>query len=288
MNRKITAIIYSYNEVDRIPYVWKNLRGFCNVIVFDGGSTDGTADFCREHKIKFIVRPKDDSKMSLDSLRWVFENTPTDYVLRVFCAHYYPKPLLDYFAKVADQNKLSAVFHDVVIYRYGKVVHRPPVRRVASCCNFFKKSSVDFSKSKIHDEVPITFDGNSMMRLPGIDEMSLHLFQDEDCKSFTVKTIRYCDTEAYQRFIKGERVTVISMLIKPLGNFVYRYFRLGSFKMGFAGVAYSLLNMIYDYHVQILLWEKQNNLNIENAKKMNSLVREDLLRNSFFKDGGAL
>jgi len=196
MNKSITAIVFTRNKERRIPVAYKNLKDFSEINVFDGGSTDGTEAFCRENGIKFVSRPVDTSEMRLQSLKWVYENAPSDYVIQVYCAHFYPKQLLDLFAHVAKENKKSAVFHDVVIYRYGAVVHRPLFRTISSACVFYRKSIINFEKSKIHDELAIAFDEKTMVRLKGHDDLSLHLFQDEDCESFTKTTINYEALEA--------------------------------------------------------------------------------------------
>ena len=270
MNKNITAIVFARNEERRISAVYQNLKDFCEIIVFDGGSTDGTEAFCRENGIKFLSRPADASEMRLQSLKWVYENTPTDYVIHVYCAHFYPKQLLDQFAQVAKENKKSAVFHDVVIYRYGDIVHRPLFRRISSACVFYKNSIINFEKSKIHDELGIAFDEKTMVRLAGRDELSLHLFQDEDCESFTKKTINYEAVEARQRFAAGERMSGLRLIFGPIGRFIYRYFRTGSFTKGSKGLVYSVLNLIYDFNVSIMLWELTNQLTFDDAIKKNA------------------
>jgi len=276
MNKNITAIVFTRNEERRIPAIYQNLKDFCEIIVFDGGSTDGTELFCRENGVKFVSRPEDASEMRLQSLKWVYENTPTDYVIHVYCAHFYPKQLLNQFAQMANENKKTAVFHDVVIYRYGDVVHRPVCRRISSACVFYKKSIINFEKSKIHDELAITFDERAMERLAGRDEMSLHLFQDEDCESFTKKTINYEATEARQRFAAGERMSGMRLLTGPVCRFLYRYFRTGSFTKSSKGLIYSILNLIYDLNVSIILWELTNQLTYDDAIKRNAEKKAQL------------
>ncbi|NCX93340.1 MAG: glycosyltransferase [Gammaproteobacteria bacterium] len=276
MNKNITAIVFTRNEERRIAAIYQNLKDFCEIIVFDGGSTDGTEVFCRENGVKFVSRPADASEMRLQSLKWVYENTPTDYVIHVYCAHFYPKQLLDQFAQVANENKKSAVFHDVVIYRYGDVVHRPLFRRISSACVFYKKSIINFEKSKIHDELAITFDERTMVRLAGRDDLSLHLFQDEDCESYTKKTINYQALEARQRFASGERMSGVKLVLGPIARFLYRYFRTGSFTKGSKGLVYSVLNLIYDFNVSIILWELTNQLTFDDAIKKNAEKKAQL------------
>lgn len=275
MNKNITAIVFTKNEERRIPLIYENLKNFCEIIVFDGGSTDETQEYCKKNKIKFIRRPE--SKLEVKSmLNWVYENTPTEYVIHVYCAHFFPRQLLEQFARVADENKKMAVFHDLVVYRYGEVVHRPLVRRISTSCVFYRKSIINFEKSKIHDELAISFDDRSMIRLPGKDELSLHLFQDEDCESFTKKTINYVATEARQRFAAGERKSAWSLLYGPPARFIYRYFRTGAFSKGQRGLVYSVLNLIYDFNVCIILWELTSQLTLKDAVSMNAKKKAHL------------
>ena len=275
MNKNITAIVFAKNEEHRIPLIYQNLKNFCEIIVFDGGSTDGTQAYCETKGIKFIRRPPSEYDAK-SKLNWVYENTPTDYVIHVYCAHFFPPKLLEQFAKVADENKKLAVFHDLVIYRYGEVVHRPLVRRISSSCVFYRKSIINFEKSKIHDELAIAFDDKAMIRLSGRDELSLHLFQDEDCESFTKKTINYVATEAGQRFAAGERMSAWRMFWGPPVRFIYRYFRSGAFSKGQKGLVYSILNLIYDFNVCIILWELTNQMTFKDAIRMNAEKKAQL------------
>lgn len=145
-----------------------------------------------------------------------------------------------------------------------------------------KKSIVDFKDSIIHDELAIKFDPKRMVRLPGNDELSLHLFQDEDCESFSRKTINYEVEEAKQRFACGERVSFIGIFLKPFGRFIYRYIRAGSFVRGGKGLAYATMNFIYDQHLSILIWELSKELTYSDAIQKNQYKRFELLiKNKF-------
>jgi len=281
MNKNITAIVFTRNEERRLPYVIDNLKDFCNIIVFDGGSTDGTLDYCKKYNIKYVIRPElGEDFLGPKTYGWAFKNIATEYVLHVICSHFYPAELLNTFSKVANENIINAVYHGVLIYRYGRVVHKPLVRNVATGCNFYKKSIVNFENSKIHDELAISFDKKTMLRLETSDKLSLHLFQDEDCESFTKKTIRYASVEALQRFKAGEKIGWIGVFIKPVTRFFYSYFRTGAFVRGVPGLVYSILNLIYDFNVNIILWELCHDLDLKGGVRESSVVREKLIENS--------
>lgn len=278
MNKNITALVFTFNEERRLPYVHKNLKDFCEIIVLDGGSTDGTLDYCKSQNIKFISRPHEASpEMRLRNQPLLYDHSPTEYVLHVYCAHFFPTELLDRFSRVANENKISAVYHDVVIYRYGTIVHKPTVRRIASACVFYKKTVISPENAKIHDELAIQFDANSMIRLDGRDELSLHLFQDEDCRSYTLKTIEYATREAKERFLSDTRVGFFGLFFKPVYKFIYGYFRTGAFCRGVPGLIYSILNLVYDFQINIILWEMCHDLNLRGVHRENALTRLKLI-----------
>lgn len=288
MNKNITAMVFTFNEERRLPFVYQNLKDFCEIIVFDGGSTDGTERFCAENDIKFIRRPVNTTVHTHDNrqsegmwpgiLNFAYERCPTDYVMHVFCAHFYPPALLREFDKVASEGKKTAVYNDVVIWRCGRIVHQAFLRRVSSACVFYKKSIIDFEKTKIHDELGIVFDERTMVRLRANNSNSLYLFQDESCFSFTSKTIKYAEIEARQRIEKGEKFGLLKGLLKALLRFLYSYFRLGSFQFGSEGLAYAVLNLQYDISIVLAVWEQNNGLGGRAPIQKNSDARIALMR----------
>ena len=283
MNKSITAIVFAFNEERRIRFVLDNLSGFCHILVLDGGSTDGTEQICREAGVVFLRRPEcsPDDEMRMGVLKWGFEQTSTDYVMHVFCSHYYPHELLETFDQLTQQGNLDAIYHDVIILRYGQIVHRPIVRRISSACVLYKKSIVNFHESKIHDELAIKFNTESMIRLKAVDELSLHVFQDEDYLSIEKKHLGYAKTEADQMLRSGhEKVGRYDLFFGPLFKFVYYYFRSGAFMNGIPGLIYAIALFQYDISKNTFLWEMQNSMEKPQAIKANDALRCKLIAQS--------
>jgi len=290
MNKNITAMVFTFNEERRLPFVYQNIKDFCDIIVFDGGSTDGTEDFCKVNNIKFIRRPANtvthtqENRQSEgiwpDILNFAYAHCPTDYVMHVFAAHFYPAALLREFDKVATEGKKTAVYNDIVVWRYGRIVHQALMRRVSSACVFYRKSIIDFERTKIHDELGIVFDEKTMVRLPADNSNSLHLFQDESCISFMSKTIKYAEIEAGQRVNMGERHGLVRGVLKAVLRFLYSYIRLGSFKFGSKGLAYAVLNLQYDISIALMIWEKNNGLGGISPVRKNDEARVTLMYQS--------
>lgn len=281
-------MVFTFNEERRLPFVYENLKDFCEIIVFDGGSTDGTEEFCRKNNIKFILRPayttvhsqenRQSEGMWPDILRFAYSHCPTEYVLHVFGAHFYPPALLKEYSRIASQNEKTAVYCDLVCWRYGGIVHQAFLRRVPSVCNFYKKSIMNFERTKIHDEMGILFDKKTMVRLKSNNRNSLHLFQDENYLSATNKNIKYSEIDARQRFNAGARHGVLKGILKAFGRFLYSYVRLGSFRFGSRGLVYAIINLQYDISIALMVWELSNDLGGTTPVKKNTEARVALLR----------
>ena len=105
-------------------------------------------------------------------------------------------------------------------------------------------------------------------------------YKSEIDKKLVQETINYAKEEAFQQFKSGKKVGWFGILIKPVMRFIYSYFRTGAFIRGVPGLLYSMLNLIYDFNVNIILWELCHDLNRQGGIKKSSLVRGKLIKNS--------
>ena len=277
----ITAIVFTKNEENRINLVLKNLKNFSDIIVFDGGSEDGTEEICKKYKVKFIRRPEYLVDFCGKEYEWAMSQVNTPYVLLVNCSHHYPSRLLKEFKSIASNGKYHAVYHDIIIYSYGQIVQRPFIRRRSSACNFFRVDAINFEKSVIHNEVPVDIDKNLIVHLEPSDSLSIHLFRDYDLNKTELNHGRYSIFEASQRFEHGKRSSFLKIIIRPLRVFIYQYIRCGSILRGSAGLIVSLLNSYLELSIQIRLWEIERGLNLKKIRDIHSEIREKMINSKF-------
>jgi len=278
---KITAVISTKNEEYRLPLLIANLRGFSDIMVFDGGSTDGTEKICADNDVQFIIRPPEDRLVVGGDARFVLSHVKTPYVLQVNCSHYYPRHLLHAFASVAEEGKFKAVYHDLVIYSFGQVVHRPFFRRRSAACNFYHISAINFTNSRVHNEAPVEVSKSEQLVLPPIDDYAIHLFRDYDVRKTELNHGFYGDQDSRQRFESGVRTNLYFMIWRPLRYFLYQYIRCGSVCYGLAGFVYALLFAQLELNIQLKIWEMQNGLSLYNISKSNLKKRDGLFRAQF-------
>lgn len=271
---KITAVVLTKDEARRLPLIFENLKDFSEIVVFDGGSTDNTEQVCAEHDVRFVRRPLEFRSVIGGDIKFSFEHVKTSYLLYVNCSHYYPHRLLSEFKRVAEEGKYHAVYHDHVIYTYGKVVHRPFFRRRSSATNFYRVDAVNFEHSIVHNEAPVEVPEHLKFYVPAKDEYAVHLFRDYDVKKAEANHGFYSNLDARQRFETGTRATLGSIVFRPLKYFLYQYIRCGSVTGGVEGFIYSLLYAQLELNIQLKLWELQNNLNLQSIIENNLEIRK--------------
>ena len=282
-SKHITAMILAKDEANRLPLIFENLKDFADIVVFDGGSTDDTKTVCASYGVEFVSRPLEmrdtvgaDSKFSLERV-----NTP--YVLYVNCSHYYPLRLLDEFKRVAEEGKYSAVYHDIVIYTYGRVVHRPFFRRRSSATNFYRVDAVNFSNSVVHNEAPVEVSEALKWRVPAVDDYAIHLFRDYNVKKAESNHSFYGDQDAQLRFDSGIRTSACAIVLRPLKYFLYQYIRCGSARYGVAGFIYAALYAQLEMNIQMKIWELQNHCQLkemldEHLNMRSGMYKKDVSR----------
>lgn len=282
---KITAIILTKNEEHRLPLIFKNLSSFAEIVVFDGGSTDGTEGVCSSHGVKFVRRPLALRETVGGDIKFSLGQVHTPYVLYVNCSHYYPLKLLNEFKLVAETGIYSAVYHDIVIYTYGRVVHRPFIRRISSATNFYRVDAINFANSVVHNEAPVEVPKELKWRVPAKDEYAIHLFRDYNAKKAETNHSFYGDQDAQLRFESGIRTSPWLILWRPLKYFTFQYIRCGSVGHGTAGLIYALLYAQLEMNIQIKIWELQHGFLLKNLERMN-LDRRTRLHQDEIKTGG--
>lgn len=284
---KITAAILTKDEAHRLPLIFENLNDFAEIVVFDGGSTDGTKAVCDAHGVAFVSRPIELRDVVGGDIKFALKNVKTPYVLYVNCSHFYPKKLLDVFKRVAEEGKYWAVCHDIVIYSYSQVVHRPFFRRKASATNFYRVDAVNFDNTVVHNEAPVEVPDDCKLKVPAEDEYAIHLFRDYNVKKAESNHSFYGDLDARLRFDSGVRTTPWLMLWRPLKYFLYQYLRCGSIRYGVPGFVYAALFAQLEMNIQMKIWELQQGLNIKIISGKNLEIRESMYRVSFEKSNGS-
>jgi glycosyltransferase involved in cell wall biosynthesis len=272
----ITAVILTRNEAHRLPSIFENLKDFARIEVFDAGSTDGTKELCIANGVKFQLRKVTTLEVCGAMYKDAFAHVRTPYMLLVSCAHFYPQKLKEAFKAAASEGKYHAVYHDVITYNYGKIVHRPFFRRRSSACNFFRVDAINFEKAVYHNEVAVDVPETLKLYLPPKDDLSFHMFREYDAERDEGQNIYYANLEAKQRFQFGARTSFGRIVFKTVKAFLRQYIRCGSICYGTEGLIYALKFANLELSIQIKIWEQQNQITLDSIRDENLKQRKKL------------
>ena len=261
---KISFVLFSYNEEQRIELIIKNLIPYGEVLVMDGGSTDGTKEIAERLGAKFFIRPKIESVFleTENMFEFVKEKTGQNWVYWGYVDNFLPKTLLKKMTEIAEQDKYKIVSIPVFTYLWGDT--KNPVIKASYNC-FFHKSYMDFKRNLIHQTGTFTGQKSERLELHMKEEFALRHFSLYDLNKFVQGHLRYAEAEAQQKFSRGKKVSVWYLLGSPVKYFWLFYKR--GYKLGFKGLYIALLYAFFRVMVAVRWYELERGLNLQNIEE---------------------
>lgn len=283
LSDNVTVCLFCYNEEDRIEYAIKNFIGKFKLLVIDNFSTDHTLDICNKFGVEFVQIANHGFIEQPIVMNAAWEHVKTDYMLKAFCAEYFPDELLSLYAKVADEKRydivLSArvtitagryitVWGDVRKWLYGLVSFR-----------FTRRGSVDYENNIIHREGKIQCKKNRILKASKDIYLMFYQFRDYDASWTEVKHGQYNDVNALQLYEQGEHYSFFKMIFKSLGLFIMDYFINGAYKQGHLGFMHAYYRIHLYIGIYLRLWDIEHNLLKSQISKLHNSIRGKLLSN---------
>jgi glycosyltransferase involved in cell wall biosynthesis len=281
LSDNVTVCLFCYNEEARVEYAIKNFTDKFKLLVIDNFSTDHTLDICNKFGVEFVQIANHGFVEQPLVMNAVWEHVKTDYMLKTFCAEYFPDELLSHYAKVADEKSydivLSArvsitagrhitVWGDVRKWLYGLVSFR-----------FTRRGSVDYENNIIHGEGKILCKKDRILKASKDIYLMFYQFRDFDASWSEVKIAQYNDINALQLYKHGDHYSFFKMIFKSLGLFIHDYFINGAFRQGHLGFMHSYYRIHIYMGLYLRLWDIEHNLQKSQISKLHNSIRGKLL-----------
>lgn len=240
----VTAVVIALNEADRIERCLESVAWTDEIVVVDGGSTDGTVDRCRAFTPKVFTRAFDTFEaqknfgLAQATARWVLSLDADEVVTPAL-----RDELKTVLSRDGDGHdgfvvrRLNRLCGRVIRYTWGRDAL---VRIVRSGRGRFV--------NPVHEKLEV--EG----RVGALREPLLH-DNSRDLAEYVAKNHRYVMMEADLRRRRGERFHLYRALLAPPRVFVFRYLRLGGFRDGLIGLILSMLLAFFVFLVHVRLWE---------------------------------
>jgi len=216
----LSVVIITLNEERNIGRCLQSVSGIADdVVVVDSGSTDRTADICREHGARFISHP------------WLgfaetknFANAQAKYplILSLDADEALSEQLIASIKGVKDTESFAAFSMNRLTNYCGQWIRHCgwyPDRKI----RLFNRSNARWTGLIIHETLSVD-DGVAVHHLDG----DLLHYSYYSVAGHISQANRFTDLTAEEAFSKGENGTLAKILLKPPVRFVRDYFfRLG-------------------------------------------------------------
>lgn len=246
---KISAVINTLNDEDKIGKCLSSIKWVDEVILVDLGSTDKTKEIARDYGTKIFDHPKVDYVELVRN--YSIEKATGEWILLIDPDEEVPTRLKDELLKIAQENEIDAVAIPRKNFIFGKFISHSawwPDYKI----RFFKKGKVTWG-GEIH------VDGKAqgkVLNLPANPNSSIIHHPYPDLTSFLERANRYTTIEAEEKFRKGTKFSILGMSLSILREFIKRFIKGKGFLDGMHGVVLTILMMYYQFLVWGKLWER--------------------------------
>jgi|GEM_PF-105446 glycosyltransferase involved in cell wall biosynthesis len=246
----IAAIILTKNEESDLPACLKSLSWATEIIVVDSGSTDKTLEIAKKYKAK-VYKNKFENFAAQRNFA-LSKAAGFDWALMVDADEVVEKGLV----KELKSYALDIYLDGVEIPRKNKIFGRwiehsdwyPDYRLV------FTRPKIVTYKGDVHERIEFIKGNGTVART------SSHLLHNnyETVREFVVKNlVEYPEQYAEVLDKEGHKFTASDLLVKPLAEFMRRFFLSQGYKDGLFGLTLSLLMGAQSLVAYAYLWEMQ-------------------------------
>lgn len=244
MSIKIAAIITSYNEEQRIGYTLDSLKKFDDVIVFDKGSKDNTANIVDSYNAKLYTIPFTDITTDEEYDR-IFQKalkeTECEWMMLLTCSDIVHPDLYERACQYINSNEVDVV--EVPFYRYSMgFVSKYSYYKDLHYKDILLKKDVYINNSDIHvmSQYSKECKVGKMKNLS--HEIAVYHLTHENLEMILERHLRYARIEACSFATREEG---LYRTWRDILRQVYLFFKQKSYKLGEQGKAQLCMLLLY-------------------------------------------
>jgi len=249
---KLSAVINTYNEADKLQSCLDSLKQWINeIIIVDMESIDSVKEIAQKYKTKFYshphltwVEPARNFGISRANGDWILILDPDEIIPQTLS-----KKLLE-ITKLSGINAVNIPRQNIIFGKWIAHTNWWPDRQV----RFFQKGHVVWG-NHIHSYPQVT---GTLFDLPAKIEFAIKHNAYQNINEYLTRLNRYTDIEAQNHFEKGEHFSYLNLAWQPFREFLTRYLKHQGYLDGRQGLTLSYLQVIYRLTELIKLWELEN------------------------------
>ncbi|MCF7843485.1 glycosyltransferase [Candidatus Gracilibacteria bacterium] len=275
MKTNISFILFTYNEEKRLPYVIKNFIKYGDIYILDGGSTDKTQEVAESLGAKFFTRPKSEKihGETEQNLNFVKSIINTDWIYWGYVDNIAPKKLLEIVARISSESTYKLINVPLYTHLWGNTEN---YIQKSYGSFFFHKDYIDFTNNYTHGFGKFLGKDSEKLTLESNDGLAIKHFSTYSIHKFILNHLRYAEDEAFEKYEKGERFSLIKTIVAMI-RYIFIYYREGH-KYGTLGILIVLNYAFFRLMTYTKLYELENNINLDTIENNYSKNKEVILK----------
>lgn len=243
----LSAVVITKDEGARLAGCLASLRGHVDeIVVVDDASTDDTVAVARGFTPHVHVHPHEGENWDLNK-NVGMDRATGEWVLLIDAdERLTPEGAAAIRALLAGTPACAAYWLPRREWYFGHWARH--AARGAEVLRLVKRGAACFEGDRLHAHPRVE---GAIGRLDApLDHLAY-----ASVAAYVAKTNAYTDHEAAVRFAAGERAGVRELVVVPLKQFRYRYWRCQGYKDGVPGLVYCLATALYPLLQAMKLWE---------------------------------
>lgn len=236
MERKISAVVNTYNAASQLSKALESLQQFDEIVVCDMESTDNTREIAESYGAKVVIFPKNGYNICEPARDFAIHSASSPWVLVVDADEEVPETLGAYLyeqiSKEECADALSIPFKSMFMSEFM-------VGNTEYHTRFFRQDKA-YWPPVIHSRVKI--DGKTE-RIPDRDGLRIIHFDNPTLSQRIAKINRYTDNEVEKR--ANRKYSTLSVLMRPWLFFFKSYVLKGNFRNGRRGIFKAYMECLY-------------------------------------------
>ena len=258
MNSEITlaAVAISYNEERDLPSFITNVAPFVDeIVIVDDGSTDRTKEIAESNvKVKFITSKRAKGEYYSDQRNKGIKAAESKWLLHMDIDERINHAFISEVKRSIQSNSYDA-------YRFRRLnyfLHRPMKGGGWSDWNLVhlaKKECLQFS-GMFHETIELNIENE---RIGQLQAKMIHL-NDESYTERLRKSNNYLEETVKHIEASNRKISVWSISLAILKEFLVKYFYKGGYKDGAVGFLWALHCCTATFRANTVVWDKQHRL----------------------------
>jgi glycosyltransferase involved in cell wall biosynthesis len=249
---KISAIILTKNEEERIGQCLECLKWVDEIIVVDDNSTDNTLDVCKGYQTVKIYSRKMCNGFGPQK-NYALSKANGDWVIAIDADEAVSPALRDEIRRKIDEGNCDGFRLRLVNYILGRWL----LDYKAKNLRLFRRGKGSFSNVKVHETVVV--DG----KVGKLENPLIHRSRNYIDITTTVQTSdKYSKLMAHEKWRKGVGISgmdiPVRLLVLPAWYFFRKFVLHRSFRNGPRGLLLSIFSSIEYFMTYAKLWEMQH------------------------------